>query len=77
MLPEMCLKSTATGYGGSWPLTYSQHLFCLLDACLSTWFQAEVVRNVMRHISLLKPRHLSAGVPCCAETDHLHEVQNN
>ena len=74
MLPEMCLKSTAGGYGGSWSLTYSQHLSFLLDPCLSTWFEAEVVHNVMRHISLLKSRQTTARVPCCAETDHLHEV---
>ena len=63
MLSEMCLESTARACGGSWPLTYSQHLFCLLDVCISTLFELEVAHNVMRHISLLKSRHLSADMP--------------
>ena len=43
--------------------------YSLLDACISPSLESEVARNVMRHIFLLKSRHLSADMPyCCAET---------
>ena len=69
MPSEMSLESTARACCGSCPLTCSQRLFCLLDACISPSLESEVARNVMRHIFLLKSRHLSADMPyCCAET---------
>ena len=78
MPSKMSLECTARASCGSCPLTYSQRLFCLLDACISPSLESEVVRNVMRYIFLLKSRHLSADMPyCCAETDHLHGVQNS
>jgi hypothetical protein len=73
MLSEMCLENTARACGGSWPLTYSQHVFsnCVLDVS----FDSDVVSNIMGHISLLNSRRLSHHR--CAETGLLHEVQHN
>ena len=83
MPSKMSLESTARACCGSCSLTYSQHLFCLLDACISPSLESEVARNVMRHIFLLKSRHLLADMHALllrrnwSETDHLHGVQNN
>ena len=79
MLSEMCLESTWACVG-SWPLTYSQHLSLLLDACTSSSLEWEVAPNAMLFLAEVSTFVGFGALLLCRnwpESHHFHRVLKN